>query len=160
MRTQPFYLALLTLGLHACQPSAAPPLSRDEADGAVRQLLAVQDSVASAEDVDGFMQLIAEDAVFLPPEEAPLQGKAAIRTWYENLFRAFDVELEHIPGPTEVQGNLIVHRGDARGTLRPRAGGAPISFDNKYLFVMRIDGDRSVRHWRAMFNANPAATTR
>jgi ketosteroid isomerase-like protein len=129
-------------------------MSASQADSAVKGLLAVQDSVASAEDLDGFLQLVAEDAVFLPPGEVPLEGKTAIRTWYDNFFRSFDVQLQHIPGPVDVEGKLIVHRGSARGTLRPRAGGAPVSFDNKYLFAMRVDEDGSVRHWRAMFNAN------
>jgi ketosteroid isomerase-like protein len=135
-------------------------MTADEAHSAVTRLLAVQDSVASAEDLEGFLQLVAEDAVFLPPGDAPLEGKAAIRAWYEGFFRTFDVQLEHIPGSVELEGRVIIHRGFARGTLRPRAGGAPVSFENKYLFVMRVDQDRSVRHWRAMFNASPTPTSR
>lgn len=158
MRIKLWYLALfLALAVPACRPSGDPGPSTEQADSSVRALLAIQDSVVSAEDLDGFMQLIAEDAAFLAPDEIPLQGKEAIRTWYGNLFRAFDVQMEHVPGPTEVQGSVLIHRGDARGTLRPRAGGAPISFDNKYLFVMRVDDDGTPRHWRAMFNANPPA---
>jgi ketosteroid isomerase-like protein len=161
MCTRHFYVSLLfSLLLHGCRAAEVPVLSVNQADSVVRKLLAVQDSVASAEDLEGFLKLIADDAVFLPPGDVPLEGKTAIRAWYENFFRTFDVQLEHIPGPIEVEGDLIIHRGDARGTLRPRAGGPIISFDNKYLFAMRVGEDQSVRHWRAMFNSNPPATSR
>jgi ketosteroid isomerase-like protein len=153
-------ISLLLVLLHGCRADGPPVITANQADSAVRSLLAVQDSVASAEDLEGFLQLVAEDAVFLPPGEVPLEGKPAIRAWYESFFKAFDVQLEHIPGPVEVKGDVIIHRGVARGTLRPRAGGAPVSFDNKYLFAMRVDPDRSVRHWRAMFNANATAASR
>jgi ketosteroid isomerase-like protein len=151
-------ILLLLILLHGCRAEESPVMTAHQADSAVRSLLAVQDRVASAEDLEGFLQLVAEDAVFLPPGDVPLEGKPAIRVWYGNFFKTFDVQLEHIPGPVEVEGVVIIHRGVARGTLRPRAGGAPIAFDNKYLFAMRVDPDRSVRHWRAMFNAN--ATSR
>jgi ketosteroid isomerase-like protein len=147
-------IVLLSIMLHGCRAERSPVLTVNQADSAVRRLLAIQDSVASAEDLDGFLQLVSEDAVFLPPGDVPLEGKSAIRAWYQSFFKSFDVQLEHIPGPVETEGNVIINRGLARGTLRPRDGGAPISFENKYLFAMRIDPDRSVRHWRAMFNAN------
>src|SRR5262245_30118824 len=158
MRTSGFFsLLLFSLLLQSCRTAAPPVLSVSQAESSVRKFLALQDSVASAEDLHGFMQLVADDAVFLPPGDKPLEGAAAIRAWYDNFFRAYDVQLQHIPGVSEVEGAVIIHRGNARGTLQPRGGGSPVSFDNKYLFAMRFDPDGSLRHWRAMFNANPTA---
>lgn len=155
----PIAIFVLLLGLPACQPE--PPLMTDQqADSAVRRFLAVEDSVTSAEDLEGFLGLVADDAVFLPPGESGLEGKEAIRASYANAFRAFDVQLQHLPGPVESRGNVIIHRGNARGVLRPRAGGDSVLLDNKYLFVLRVADDRSLLHWRAMFNANPVAAIR
>lgn len=149
---------IAVLVVSGCQPDSqtGSAISSEEATEAVQHLLAVQDRMANAGDLEGFMRLIGEDAVFLPPGEPSLNGIAEIRAWYEGLFANFDIALEHIPGPVEVAGSLIIHRGVARGRLTPRAGGDPITFDNKYLFVLRVRTDGSLEHWRAMFNANPA----
>lgn len=149
----PLVALVLCLG---CRPGGdAPPIRADAAAAAVQRLLAIQDSVANAQDLQGFMQLIAEDAVFLPPGDPPLTGKSAIREWYEGLFQTFELQIRHFPGAVEVMGPVVIHRGSARGTLIPRAGGEPIPFDNKYLFVLQARPDGSLEHWRVMFNANP-----
>lgn len=107
--------------------------------------------------VDGFLELLQDDVVFLPPGENPIEGKVAVGEYYATLFSMFDVQLTHIPGPVDLIGNAVIHSGNARGTMSPKAGGEPISFYNKYLFVMRIQHDGSLVYWRAMFNANPEA---
>jgi uncharacterized protein (TIGR02246 family) len=147
-------LALLASVLACTQTESQRDLSVEEAEVAVQEMLVKQDSAANAADLDGFLSLVRDDAVFLPPGEAPLDGKEAIRTWYTNLFDNFVVEIVHHPGPVEPVGSLVIHRGSASGTLTPRAGGDPTSFDNKYLFVLRREPDGSLRHWRVMFNAN------
>src|SRR5215471_10612380 len=54
------------------------PASQEEA---VRAFYADWQKAADARGADGFAAFVAEDAVLLPPGEAPVSGKAAIRAW-------------------------------------------------------------------------------
>ena len=148
------------LGIFACAnpqiPESNPP-SEEQISARLVALLERQDTLMAEADVDGFLEMLLDDVVFLPPGENPVEGKSAVREYYAGLFSMFDVQLTHIPGPVDIVGDAVVHSGNARGTMSPKAGGETISFYNKYLFVMRIQPDGSLRHWRAMFNANPNA---
>ena len=135
-------------------PESASP-SVEQVSETLTALLQHQDTLMAEANVDGFLELLRDDVVFLPPGENLIIGKVAVGEYYTTLFSLFDVQLTHIPGSVDVLGDTVVHSGNARGTMLPKAGGEPISFYNKYLFVMRIQSDGSLLHWRAMFNANP-----
>ncbi len=134
--------------------------ARDD-KAAVSRMLADLDRVAAEADLDGFLDHVADDAVFLPPDRPAVIGKAAIREAYADLFRRFRLDVRHDARETDAFGGLIIQRGDVSGTMTPRAGGAAIPFNDKYLFVIRRQPDGSLRIWRAISNSNaPAAPAR
>ncbi len=95
----------------------------------------------------------ADDMVAVSRESASV-GMQAIREWYANLYELFTLEMTHEPLEVDVFGDVIVHRGNAKGIMTPKARGEPIAFDNKYLFVIKKQSDGSLKVWRAIFNSN------
>jgi ketosteroid isomerase-like protein len=121
---------------------------------AVSRMLVTFDRLAAEADLTSFLDYILDDAVLMPPDEPAIVGKRLIASWYGGLYGQFFVEITHEPLETDVFGDIIIHRGNARGTMTPRTGAEPVEFDNKYLFVLRKQTDGSLKVWRAIFNSN------
>ncbi|MGD8867257.1 MAG: nuclear transport factor 2 family protein [Gemmatimonadales bacterium] len=122
---------------------------------AVSRMLVTLDRLTADGDLEGLLEYFSEDAVMMPPDEAALIGTRQIGDWHRELLDNFDVDVSHEPLETDVLGDAIIHRGNVRGTLQPKTGGAPLAFDDKYLFVIRKSPDGSLKIWRAIANANP-----
>ncbi len=114
----------------------------------------LDDAVLMPPDGPGFLDYILDDAVLMPPDGPAIVGKRLIASWYSDLYDQFVLDMTHEPLETDVFGDIIIHRGNARGTMTPKTGAEPIAFDNKYLFVLRKGSDGSLKIWRAMFNSN------
>jgi ketosteroid isomerase-like protein len=139
----------------ACTTANRPASTTQKDMVAVSRMLVTLDRLAADGDLDGFLAYVSDDAVFMPPDEPAIIGKTQIGAWYGTLYEGFHLEMSHEPLETDVFGGLIIHRGNATGTLDPKGGAAPMAFDNKYLFVIRKDADGSLKIWRAIYNANP-----
>lgn len=122
---------------------------------AVSRLLVTLDRLWAEGNLEGLLEYVSEDAVLMPPDEAALTGRRRIGAWQRAFYADFSVELSHEPLETDVFGDMIVHRGKVRGTLLPKSGAAPRTFDDKYLLVIRKRPDGSLKIWRAIFNSNP-----
>jgi ketosteroid isomerase-like protein len=124
----------------------------------VRALLASLDSVQNVGDLNGFADLMSEDIVFMPPDSPPLVGKAAVLEFYGGLFGQATLAIQHDPEESIVEGQLIVHRGRAAGSINPKAeGAAPLDFDSKYLYVLRRADDGRLLFGRVIFNSASVA---
>ena len=122
---------------------------------AVSRMLVTLDRLAADGDLEGLLEYFSEDAVIMPPDKAALIGTRQIGGWLRALFDKFEVDVSHEPLETDVFGDVIIHRGNVRGTLQPKTGAAPLAFDDKYLFVIRRSPDGALKIWRAIANANP-----
>ena len=125
---------------------------------AVKQLVAEFNRCAREKDLEAFLSHSVEDAVALAPGEPAVVGKEALRSWYKGFYVAFDIAMVHRPIETHSFGDVVIARGDATGSIRSVSGGEPMQVDNKYLFILKRQGDGSLKVWRAMFNANGAGT--
>jgi ketosteroid isomerase-like protein len=123
---------------------------------AVARLMATLDRIQAETDIEEFLEFVPDDAVFMPPNEPAIVGRRAIGEWYQNLYDVLQFEITHEPLEVDVFGEVVIHRGNARGTMTPKNGGEPIPFDNKYLMVLRKRSDGSLQIWRAVFNSNAA----
>lgn len=121
---------------------------------AVEHLIAEFDRCAREGDLETFLSYSMDDVVSLAPNEPAIVGKDVMRTWYENFYATFDIEMKHEPIETHSFGDAVIHRGNATGTITPKVGGEPLHFNNKYLFVLRRQTDGSLKVWRAVFNSN------
>src|SRR5688572_14480627 len=87
-------IALLT----ACDKPASDSKAALTADSVVlRRILEQADAAVSAEDGDGYVALIANDAVLMPPNEPPVVGAEAIRAWNRAQFEQLTIDVTSVP---------------------------------------------------------------
>jgi len=87
----------------------------------------------------------------LPPNQAAVQGKAAIQAWLEAFppFSNFQEQSLEIEG----QGDLAYDGGTYSMTVTP-PGAVPFEDRGKYLTICRKQADGSWKVARAMFNSD------
>lgn len=146
---------LAATALLACSAAGDRGTTTTEADMvAVARLMATLDRIQAEANLEEFLGLVPDDAVFMPPDEPALIGRRAIGEWYRSLYEVVQIDITHEPLEVDVFGDMVIHRGNARGTMTPKSGGEPIPFDNKYLMVLEKRPDGSLQLWRAVFNSN------
>jgi uncharacterized protein (TIGR02246 family) len=106
---------------------------------------------------EGYASYFAEDAVLLPPNAAPVSGRAAIREWQERQQK----EATHRTLPEaisqddfQVAGDLVLYRGTLKGQRIPKAGGEPEPLENKIFDVLRRKSDGGYEFIRRMWSSN------
>lgn len=82
-------------------------------------------ATVSSGDLDGYLALFAEDAVWVTPELDEIAGREAIRAWLEPVFAQFDYELTITVADVRVAGSLGIERARfvSRMTPKPPAVG-------------------------------------
>ncbi len=142
---------LTTLVLFPLIAAACAPAADVEADrAAIEAVREAEEAAANAGNVDGFMALIAEDAMYLQPNGPPLIGADAVREWLEEFMEATTVEFNRYD--TEeviVSGDLAVERFSGEWTLMPKAGGDPVTEGIKGVHVMERQADGS---WKILYD--------
>ena len=128
------------------------PAGLSEADRtAIRQGDENYAKLLNARDFKGVAALYAEDAIELPPNEAAVQGRAAIQASLETFppISNFQVQILEIEG----RGDLAYSRGTYSMTVAP-AGVAPIEDRGKYIEIWRKQADESWKILRDIFNSD------
>jgi uncharacterized protein (TIGR02246 family) len=117
-------------------------------------------AASEAGDLFTLLSLCSDDCVMLPPGEAPIVGKEAIRA---SLQR--DLEQEHGYRITEyihdfeevkVLGDWAFEWGRFSATAEPVAGGAPIRSSGKILRILARQADSTWKVARSIWNNDPA----
>jgi len=154
LRSTCFWTAI-TLVMGAC---AAPPPQVQPADeatvAAVARFAEEVDRCVRERDLGGFAALWMDDIALLNPDQPAVVGKRAVEEVYRAMFAALDYAGQHHPGETYGIGELIIHQGVVTGTMTPTAGGPAMQLDSKYMWLLRRQGDGSLRAWRVMLNTN------
>ena len=146
---------IVTIGMAIClgfSVGCQQPTGLSEADRtAIRQVGETDMKMMNAKDWMGDLALYTEDAIELPPNQAAVQGKAAIQAWDEALppFSNFQEQSLETGG----QGDLAYDRGTYSMTVTP-PGAAPIEDRGKYLTIWRKQADGSWKGARVMFNSD------
>ncbi len=125
----------------------------------VAQVVAVakrESAVMAAGDVQGWLDLLSANAIYLPPNSPP-KGGSDLRAWLAEFLRTSVVEwLEYHDGATEVSGNLAVHDYSYVWRVTPRATGQPAVGRGKGLQALQKDPGGSWKLLRNVWNATPA----
>lgn len=148
---------VLTMGMAVCLAlgtGCQRPVGLTEADRtAIRQGDQTDRSMKMmiAKDWKGDLDLYAEDAIQMSPNQVAVQGKAAILAWDEALpqFSNFQEKSLEVEG----QGNIAYDRGTYSMTVTP-AGKAPIEEQGKYLTIWRKQADGSWKISRTIYNSD------
>jgi uncharacterized protein (TIGR02246 family) len=160
---------LLVLGA-ACQPgpktetatmggeSAGVPggLSTED-EAAVRATDTEWARAASAGDGNAIAALYAPDATLLPSNEPIVKGEAVKKYWVD-FTNAFSGPTEMSTTSVEGRGDLAYVVGTIRQTLTPKKAGAkPISYEGKYVTVVKKQPDGSWKIIYDIWNENAPA---
>ena len=103
-------------------------------------------------DIQKVMTNIADDIVVLAPDAPLIQGAEAFREFYIQLLELGTWDFGHEYSGAEVIGDNAFLHGVAPGTFTPK-NGAPRTFRNNFIHVLRPDEDGRLRIWRAAFAA-------
>jgi ketosteroid isomerase-like protein len=124
----------------------------------VQQVVAVADEEAAAArdgDAAAYFAVLAEDAVFLPPNQDAKQG-AELRDWLSNFLGTYKVEwLEYVHDESVIMGDLAYHRYSYRWKVTPKAGGEPTLASGKGLHVLQREPDGGWKISRNLWNTSP-----
>jgi uncharacterized protein (TIGR02246 family) len=120
----------------------AAPATTDKADAGHNDAGKAFVQAFRSNDPEKVAALYADDAVYFPTDQLALRGRAQIRASFVGFFAAFTVKEMHT---AEVEhrtvGEISVSWGKWAGTLQPKAGGAPFTFEGRFTDISRrLDG--------------------
>lgn len=149
--------ALLT-SLAACTTARthAPTLAEDQAaiaDFNRRYLKSINDG-----DIATLSSLTTEGHIMIPPNRAPIVGKAANDTLNGSVFERFRIDESWTPVETVVSGNWAHQRGTFSVAATPKSGGTTRTTTGNFLRIYQRQPDGSWRMIRDMFNSDQPPT--
>jgi len=107
--------------------------------------------------LDAYVAVLAEDAVWMPPNSPPVVGKAAIRSWALDFYARYALDVDSLPmDALEVGRDLAARHFRSVGTYIPSDAGEPIPYDQKYVDVLRREPDGSWKIILHMWSSNSA----
>lgn len=140
------------------EPAAGDVVSTEvdvEADmAAIDAMRAAFAAAVGAGDVDGMMVGYTENAVQMPPHEAELTGKAAIRARNEANAAQYEMQLENPAEEIIVKGDWAILSGTYVFSGTPKADAEPIQDNGKYMVTWRRQPDGSWLVAHEMWNSD------
>ena len=109
------------------------------------------------DEIERYLTLLAEDALFLPPD-LPSIGGEELHAWLREFLDEWRIEwLGYRHNETEIRGDLAFHRFSYSWRLEPKRGGQLQVSHGKGLHILRRDGDWKIA--RETWNARPTPNT-
>jgi len=125
----------------------------------VRQIDDILRRIEAAEnagDATAMIDLLAEDAVIMAPDQPVQEGKAACAAFLTDviasLFEQFDRRIAYVSAEVRVIGEYAFDRGSFAFSVAPRSGGDTSRETGKYLFLYSRAADGSWKIARAIVN--------
>ena len=104
---------------------------------------------------DSLVALMADDVVIMPPNEPVLNGKAAVRTWYEQFVKQMRTSsLEITNRELLIGGDYATEVARFEWTLVPAAGGPPATDRASYMQVWHRRADGRWEFSREVWNSS------
>jgi len=135
----------------SAETQAAEPATK----GTIEATTSAFHNALRTNDLDAFMSYIAEDALLMPPGEAPVRGKDAIGAWYSAFLSQFRTSSLTLADQEIFLGDKwAVELGTYEWGLTPSAGGAPVVDHGNYMQVWKLQGDGEWRFAREIYNSS------
>ena len=104
--------------------------------------------------IENYIALIADDAVWMPPGVGAIVGKDAIRDWYMGFMPNSQFDIDIINESTELHGEFAFQREVWKGTSTSKKGGEPFLHNSMCLNVLRKQADGTWKIWKSIWNRN------
>jgi|SRR2546430_4655732 len=135
------------------------PAMKTDTQTDVRQIEEILRRIEAAEnagDATAMIDLLAEDAVIMAPDQPVQEGKAACAAFLTDviasLFEQFDRRIAYVSAEVRVIGEYAFDRGSFAFSIAPRSGGDTSRETGKYLFLYSRAADGSWKIARAIVN--------
>lgn len=144
---------MLVVASTACQPPAQEAgLLSEEDVTAIQDLFQRFDDTANTGDAENWMTLLADDVLWMVPNQAMLVGKEAVRTRVQPFFEQLDMEHTNTVEEVEGAGEWAFARGTYTFRVTPKAGGETSEEIGKFIYILRRRSDGSWKMARAIWN--------
>jgi uncharacterized protein (TIGR02246 family) len=110
---------------------------------AIKALLNNNASAISAEDLDGWLALFTDDAIFMNPNAEVLKGVEASRMYATPVFEQFDHEIAITIDEVEVSRDRAFARWSFTWEFTPKTGGDTKQEKGKELWIFKRQADSS-----------------
>jgi uncharacterized protein (TIGR02246 family) len=142
--------------LLGCAAPPAPETARDSArdEAAIRALSDARTEAFRQGDAAAIAARFTEDGLLMAPGAPAMQGREAVRAYYQKLFDEFELGLESGYDEVSISGDLAYGRGFAKVTARPKTGGPPVVSTAKYLNLLRRQPNGAWLTTHDIWNAN------
>jgi len=122
----------------------------------IEEILRRIEAAENAGDATAMIDLLAEDAVIMAPDQPVQEGKAACAAFLTDviasLFEQFDRRIAYVSAEVRVIGEYAFDRGSFAFSIAPRSGGDTSRETGKYLFLYSRAADGSWKIARAIVN--------
>lgn len=142
------------VGIVAIILSTGCRLGSNEADArAIDELQERVDSAIVAGDTERYLTFLTADAVLMPPNEPPVRGKDAIRSWSDAMAQRARIQ-EYRPSDQTVvvAGDWAFREGSFQMIVIPAGSAAPIRSQGKFIIIYRRGEDGTWRIARDIWN--------
>jgi ketosteroid isomerase-like protein len=111
------------------------------------------------DDADTLFTHVTDDVILMPPGEAPVRGKNAMRDWYVRFLSAYRTTSLLLDNKEVQMGDdWGVETGSFEWGLAPAAGaGEPITDRGSYMQVWKRESDGQWRFAREIYNSSSGA---
>ena len=156
-------LVILLCFTFSCQKAeevAEEPVIDVEADKeAIKEWFDTYTSTDTAEDLDAWVDHFAEDIIAMPPNEATMKGKEALRQWGQPFFDQFNQEELGTIKEIEESGNWAFARVPYTLKLTPKGGGETLLANGKGIYIFKRQADGTWKASNAIWNSNDPLPT-
>lgn len=93
-------------------------------------------------DLDGYVDLVVEDVVWIRPGQEALQGRVAFRRWVGPFFEQYTYGMSVRDADIRVAGRWAVEKGTFHSRVTPRAGGDTMEHTGRFIALWKhaVDG--------------------
>jgi ketosteroid isomerase-like protein len=106
-------------------------------------------SAVNSSNVDGVLAVWRADGTMMPPHHPAVQGHAAIRDYFSDLFARRRLNFVFTASHIRVAGDVAFEQLSFRATSTPIAGGDPIQDTGKGLHIYSRESDRT---WKLLLD--------
>lgn len=132
--------------------TAALPAS--QTDAIARQAHEAYVTAINSNNLETLLGMLTDDVVYLAPNAPALVGKAAVRPWADDYFKAYQTHWEKTSLEFVVVGDWAIERYAYKSTDTPKAGGTPVHDTGKGINIYHHDADGKWRIARDAWNSD------
>jgi uncharacterized protein (TIGR02246 family) len=151
---------VLMLAIAACALTSNQPQTpaKPTVEGDTKAINKLRDEFVTAwkaGDGDRVAKLYSNDAVVLPQNQAPVNGRSAIASFNKNSFDQFvPNNFELSSEELQIMSDWAFDRGTYKFMITPKAGGEPINDQGKYIVILQRQADGSWKVARDIDNSS------